>query len=284
VLLTHRLWRERFQTNPAILGRRLVLDGRPVIIVGVLAPSFWAISLRIDFWLPFHLDPYRTVPYAVNTVARLRPGVTSDQAQRELRALARNYRTSGADAELTSLESRIRPRRTFLAALLPLAALTVVGVFLIAGRLALAAFGRGSLRYAWRYWSFFTLKASLLFGGVSAVWLELKCAAILNLGALTDPVLDAMVSWLFLLISVATLGLSVYDQRHRCPVCLSRLALPITLGSWSSALFDPARTELLCEHGHGALYVPDTASSASESERWQALDSSWRDLFTQTKS
>jgi hypothetical protein len=56
--------------------------------------------------------------------------------------------------------------------------------------------------------------------------------------------------------------------------------MPVTIGSWSSPLLDPVSTELLCEQGHGSLCVPETQSSASEPDRWTALDDSWRELFT----
>ena len=74
----------------------------------------------------------------------------------------------------------------------------------------------------------------------------------------------------------------VVDQRKRCPVCLSRLALPVTLGSWSSSLLDPVTTEFVCERGHGSLAMPETAASSAERDRWTEMDESWRDLFTRT--
>ena len=65
------------------------------------------------------------------------------------------------------------------------------------------------------------------------------------------------------------------DQRRRCPVCLGRLAMPVTLGSWAS-VFEPVTTEMLCDEGHGSLSVDESEIGAGD--RWIALDSSWRGL------
>jgi hypothetical protein len=72
---------------------------------------------------------------------------------------------------------------------------------------------------------------------------------------------------------------SFIEQRHRCPVCLKRLALPVTLGSWSSVL-EPATTEFLCEKGHGSLSVTENGSGAPD--HWTVFDVSWQSLFETT--
>jgi hypothetical protein len=43
------------------------------------------------------------------------------------------------------------------------------------------------------------------------------------------------------------------DLRRRCPFCLDRLLLPLTDGTADRVLLDPAATESVCAHGHGAL-------------------------------
>src|SRR5205807_2684267 len=59
------------------------------------------------------------------------------------------------------------------------------------------------------------------------------------------------------------------DQRHRCPVCLGRLALPVTFGSWAS-VYDPVTTEMVCDEGHGSLCVAENEMSGDD--RWIELD------------
>src|ERR1039457_3246659 len=65
------------------------------------------------------------------------------------------------------------------------------------------------------------------------------------------------------------------DQRRRCPVCLRRLARPVTMGSWAS-MFEPVTTEFLCDEGHGALSLAE--SELGEGDRWVSLDASWREF------
>jgi hypothetical protein len=60
-------------------------------------------------------------------------------------------------------------------------------------------------------------------------------------------------------------------------VCLRRLDLPVTVGSWSS-VFEPTSTEMLCDLGHGTLLLPETGGGTEE--RWTKFDDSWRDLFS----
>ncbi|HZS56870.1 MAG TPA: hypothetical protein VFA65_20865 [Bryobacteraceae bacterium] len=69
------------------------------------------------------------------------------------------------------------------------------------------------------------------------------------------------------------------DQRKRCPVCLRQLTNPIRIGQASSTVLDWYGTELMCEKGHGLMYVPGTLANSYSTHRWLRLDSSWRSLF-----
>lgn len=73
------------------------------------------------------------------------------------------------------------------------------------------------------------------------------------------------------------------DQRRRCPVCLRLLANPVRIGQSSRFLLDWNGTELMCEQGHGLLYIPGTPSTFS-GQRWLYLDPSWRSLFLRGQS
>ena len=101
VVLSNALWKRRFASDPGIVGRKILLDGRPYEIVGVLSPLFhfpklshlYAMSLteeQPDLWKPFaarpdDLEPLGDFNYAC--IARLRPGVTIRQALAELNAV-----------------------------------------------------------------------------------------------------------------------------------------------------------------------------------------------------
>ena len=46
-----------------------------------------------------------------------------------------------------------------------------------------------------------------------------------------------------------------------------------------SVLLNFAGTEMVCEDGHGMLYVAESESNALERDRWRTLDESWAELF-----
>src|SRR6266566_2478055 len=57
-VLSHALWTRRFQTDPAVLGRRISLGNVPYVIVGILDPGFDTeqFDTQPDIWVPFQLD------------------------------------------------------------------------------------------------------------------------------------------------------------------------------------------------------------------------------------
>lgn len=100
VVLSNELWHRRFASDPNIVGRKILLDGRPFEVIGVLSSSFhfpklnqlYAMTVsdeRPELWKPFavrpdELDAMGDFNYAC--IARLRPGVTLRQALDELNA------------------------------------------------------------------------------------------------------------------------------------------------------------------------------------------------------
>lgn len=88
VVLTHRLWRGRFGANPQILGTTLQLGGQPFTVVGVL-PQGFEYPQGTDLYMPFAPTPDLLEPTArgrrfLDLVARLKPGVTVEAAQRDM--------------------------------------------------------------------------------------------------------------------------------------------------------------------------------------------------------
>ena len=82
----------RFGGDPAVVGRRVAVDGRAVEIVGVMPPEFALPVAAPELVLPLPIDPAAAGErgnWDANTVARLRPGVEPAAAQEELRALWR---------------------------------------------------------------------------------------------------------------------------------------------------------------------------------------------------
>ncbi len=72
---------------------------------------------------------------------------------------------------------------------------------------------------------------------------------------------------------------ALIDQRQRCPVCLRSLTKPTQIGWPSQTFLEWYGTELICEQGHGLLYVPEIPSSCYNTQRWLYLGPSWSGLF-----
>lgn len=84
-----------------------------------------------------------------------------------------------------------------------------------------------------------------------------------------------------LLIILCTVAFrwALRDQRTRCPVCLRLLAKPVRVGVGSSGFLGWNGVEMICNAGHGLLYVPESPSDHYHDPHWVTLDSSWRALF-----
>ena len=80
VMLGERYWRRRFGGDPNVVGRSLVVDGRPHQIIAVM-PAEFVFGGESDVMLPLRINPARPVPFFyLNGVARLKPGVTLEAA------------------------------------------------------------------------------------------------------------------------------------------------------------------------------------------------------------
>ncbi|HVQ16913.1 MAG TPA: ABC transporter permease, partial [Vicinamibacterales bacterium] len=96
-VISHGLWQRRFGGDPSIVGRRLVVNGQPHVIVGVMPQRFEfpVFNFKGDMWMPGHLrDSARGQAAAGDgamVIGRLRPGVSYRQAQSELDVLMRTF-------------------------------------------------------------------------------------------------------------------------------------------------------------------------------------------------
>jgi hypothetical protein len=89
VIVSEGLWRTRFGADPHILGRTMQVSGVSREIVGVMPESFRFPDGGIELWLPLALDPNNPFPGGFNYygIARLKPGVSIAQAQRDFAAV-----------------------------------------------------------------------------------------------------------------------------------------------------------------------------------------------------
>jgi len=101
VIVSHRLWRQTFQGDPAVIGKPVRVNGRMLTLIGVMPPEFHGslTGVMLDVWAPASLmttlgaqarwipDDHYTRCYDI--IARLKSGATVTQASAEVDALAR---------------------------------------------------------------------------------------------------------------------------------------------------------------------------------------------------
>ena len=117
VVISHALWQRRFGGTPDIVGRVVLLNGVPFTIVGVAPPQFTGVvmGLAFDAWVPVWQQPV-IMPGAdwmrdrqarrMQAVARLRPGTTLADANRELLSVAREVSHSYGETPLSGAGGR----------------------------------------------------------------------------------------------------------------------------------------------------------------------------------
>ena len=100
-LISQGMWQRRFGGGPDILGQSMVLNGDAFTIVGVLRPDFVSVIRDVDVVVPYSpaTDPRRNnrASAFLRVIARLKPGVTMDQAQDDLAAIGRRLRDDYPD-------------------------------------------------------------------------------------------------------------------------------------------------------------------------------------------
>ena len=98
VVISDGLWRRSYGADPNVLGRSLRLDNDPYTIVGVLPPGFRhpgpTIARDVEVWgtAGYSADPFppptRATRFLPGAIGRLKPGLTLEQAQAQLNAMA----------------------------------------------------------------------------------------------------------------------------------------------------------------------------------------------------
>jgi predicted permease len=120
VVISHSLWQRRFGSDPNIVGQTLRLSNRGYQVIGVAPESFTGskFALSMDFWVPMAMvEELRRSKgllsdrgsHWMNVLARLKPGVTIDQASAEMQSIAvrlnqayANDRSSDTSAKVLS--------------------------------------------------------------------------------------------------------------------------------------------------------------------------------------
>ncbi|HEU5453172.1 MAG TPA: ABC transporter permease [Terriglobales bacterium] len=90
-VISYGLWQRQFGADPGIIGRPIELGGEPYVVTGVVGRNFHTES-QTDVWLPLQADPNSTdQAFYLFAAARLKPGVTMEQAKAQLAGAAQAF-------------------------------------------------------------------------------------------------------------------------------------------------------------------------------------------------
>src|SRR5262249_21379052 len=132
VLLSHGLWQRRYAGDPSIVGRTIAVNGNPHTVIGVMPPKF-QFPEQAQLWIALTPIEYRSPRTArdLGVFARLKPGVSFDEARRDVRAaadrLAREQRDDeGWSADAVTLRDDMVPSDIRLVVFTMMGAVTLV--------------------------------------------------------------------------------------------------------------------------------------------------------------
>ena len=105
VVISHQMWRNRFKSDPEIIGKTQRLNNVPHTIIGVAPEGFYGtfVGRAIQFWVPASMqETFRGGGYVledrgahwIESYVRLKPRVTQAQAQEQISAIATQLQTS----------------------------------------------------------------------------------------------------------------------------------------------------------------------------------------------
>jgi putative ABC transport system permease protein len=116
VILSHALWQRRFGASPEVVGQTLTLNDQSYVVVGVMPPDFSFPRTTTEMWTPIAFSPgergTRDTNY-ISVIARLRPGVTLEQARSGMEALTRRQQeqypesNTGVGAKVISYKEQV---------------------------------------------------------------------------------------------------------------------------------------------------------------------------------
>jgi putative ABC transport system permease protein len=86
VVISDRLWRQRFGADPTIINRTIMLNGRANPVVGVMAPGFSILDKSVDVWSTVGFSTAARTPRGrwIGVVGRVKDGVSMAQAQEDM--------------------------------------------------------------------------------------------------------------------------------------------------------------------------------------------------------
>jgi putative ABC transport system permease protein len=104
VVLSHKLWQSRFNGDAAIVGQSIPIDGERYTVIGVMPAKFRLNIFDASVWTPLLFSPQQMsagggADRPLSVLARLKAGVTPQQAQAEMATIAQQLEESYAASD-----------------------------------------------------------------------------------------------------------------------------------------------------------------------------------------
>jgi predicted permease len=120
IVLGHSYWAKRFNRDPGVVGRAVVVNGKPFTVAGVVPEWFQGVYALVEFdaYMPLSMetsDAYKNMTtkrdeHALHVIGRLKPGIGQQQAQAAVDVLAKQLETQYPDTNKT-VRARVIPER-----------------------------------------------------------------------------------------------------------------------------------------------------------------------------
>jgi predicted permease len=118
MVISNRLWRNTFSSDPEIVGKSIRVNGLPCTMAGVLPPGVFDRGTT-DLWMPWVFAPREISSYqplgSCNVLARLKPGVTLEQASAEMQRVAEAVNRENPEPSRKGYTARVVPLRDTVA-------------------------------------------------------------------------------------------------------------------------------------------------------------------------
>jgi putative ABC transport system permease protein len=101
VVVSHSFWEKYLSSNPDAVGQAVTLNNESFTVIGVMAQDFRFTAFGpAELWTALQLDPPRArPPYFLRVIGRLKPGVSAEQGQAEVNAIANQVQQQYPDSQ-----------------------------------------------------------------------------------------------------------------------------------------------------------------------------------------
>jgi len=272
VILSERLWRERFGEEAKVIGSKLRIGESDATVVAVASQDAWPLPGAYDAWV---FSPQKLLSISPGTrgfaIARLAPAVFQ-HGDKDLWQMSYGDKTDWYSFDCTPLYAMAYTPLSVIAFALLMAVLSVPAATVVSLGEYPKHDRQPGLRTTSMRWFFLSAKFFFIVVGIGVATLDIAYFD-RSISPASSEYIAFIIGFLSFLISLRWM---LHDQRKRCPVCLCLLKHPVRVGHASHSLLAWGGTEWICSDGHGFLHVPHLATSWFSTQRWLYADASWQ--------